>query len=113
MSAPIPARAAAWMVSRLEQATQIGGCGFCSGLGTTLRTGMEKNLPLKPGYGLIAIMLAVCSTASAHIAFFWSGSMPKPSSSTREADSPVPQSTRPSEIRSSVAMRSATRAGWL
>ena len=36
-------------------------------------------------------MLAVCSTASAHIAFFWSGSMPKPSSSTREADSPVPQ----------------------
>ena len=39
------ARAAWWMVSRLEQATQIGGCGFCTDLGTRLRQGMEKYLP--------------------------------------------------------------------
>ncbi len=69
-SAPMPARAAAWMVSRVEQATQIGGCGFWYGFGTTLRQGMEKNCPSNPGYGFIAIMLAVCSVASAHIAFF-------------------------------------------
>ncbi len=34
-------------------------------------------------------------------------------SAMREDDSPVPNSTRPLETRSSVAMRSATRAGWL
>ena len=56
------------MVSRFEHATHIGGCGFCTGFGTTLRTGIEKYLPSKPGYGSIAIMLATCSTVSRHIA---------------------------------------------
>ena len=42
-------RAAILMVSRLEQATHSGGCGFCTGFGTTLRHGMSKNSPLKPG----------------------------------------------------------------
>ncbi len=42
-------RAANLMVSRLEQATHIGGCGFCTGFGTTLRQGIAKYLPLKPG----------------------------------------------------------------
>ena len=41
----MPCRAAWWMVSRLEQASQIGGCGFCTGFGTRLRQGMEKYLP--------------------------------------------------------------------
>ena len=41
----MPSRAARWMVSRLEQATQSGGCGFCTGFGTTLRHGIEKYLP--------------------------------------------------------------------
>src|SRR5215472_13347583 len=36
-----------------------------------------------------------------------------PSSSARDADSPVPQSTRPPETKSRVATRSATRAGGL
>ncbi len=45
----MPSCAARWMVSRLEQATQIGGWGFCTGLGTTLRAGIEKNWPWKPG----------------------------------------------------------------
>ena len=40
-------------------------------------------------------------------------STPKPPSSISELDSPVPNSTRPSETRSRVAIRSATRAGWL
>ena len=39
--------------------------------------------------------------------------MLKASISIREADSPVPQSTRPFETKSKVASRSAIRAGWL
>ena len=42
-----------------------------------------------------------------------SGSIPNASSSIADDDSPVPNSTRPPERTSSVAMRSATRAGWL
>jgi hypothetical protein len=42
-----------------------------------------------------------------------SRSTPNPPSSTCELASPVPRSTRPPEIRSSVAARSTTRAGWL
>jgi hypothetical protein len=42
VSAPMPRRAASLMVSRLEQATHTGGCGFCSGFGTMLRHGMSK-----------------------------------------------------------------------
>ena len=45
----MPSWAARWMVSRFEQATQIGGWGFCTGFGSTLRAGMEKYLPVKPG----------------------------------------------------------------
>ncbi len=113
VSAPIPSWAARWMVLRFEHATQSGGCGFCTGLGMTLRAGIEKYFPWKPGYGSITIMSATCSTVSRHMARRSLGSMPNPSSSAREADSPVPNSTRPFETRSSVAMRSATRAGWL
>jgi len=58
-------------------------------------------------------MLAACSVASSHIDLFSSGSTLKPPISTAVADSPVPHSTRPLDTRSSVAMRSATRAGWL
>ena len=60
----MPSRAASLMVSRLEQATHSGGCGFWTGLGTMLRAGIEKYSPLKPGYGSMARMLAHCSTAS-------------------------------------------------
>ena len=41
--------AATLIVSRLVQAIHIGGWGFCTGLGRTLRHGMEKYLPVKPG----------------------------------------------------------------
>ena len=35
------------MVGSCEQATQSGGCGFCNGFGTTLRSG---NLKCEPSY---------------------------------------------------------------
>ena len=66
----MPSEAASLMVSRLEQATQTGGCGFCNGFGTTLRQGMEKYLPSNPGQGAITIMLRHCSSASRHAARF-------------------------------------------
>ena len=47
--APMPSWAARWIVSRFEQATQSGGCGCCNGFGITLRAGISKNSPLKPG----------------------------------------------------------------
>ena len=50
---------------------------------------------------------------SSHIARLSAGSMRNPPSSASDDDSPVPKSTRPLETRSSIAMRSATRAGWL
>jgi hypothetical protein len=45
VSAPTPFCAAMRMVSRDEHATQSGGCGFCTGFGTTLRGGIEKYWP--------------------------------------------------------------------
>ena len=53
------------------------------------------------------------SSASFHWARLVARSTPNPPSSASELDSPVPNSTRPSDTRSRVAIRSATRAGWL
>ena len=39
--------------------------------------------------------------------------MPKPSISARVDERPVPNSTRPPEMTSSVATLSAVRTGWL
>ncbi len=45
----MPSLAASLIVSRLEQATHTGGCGFCTGFGTMLRQGISKYWPLNPG----------------------------------------------------------------
>ena len=58
-------------------------------------------------------MRVTASRASAHWARFVARSTRNPPSSASDEASPVPKSTRPSESRSSVAMRSAVRAGWL
>ena len=54
----------------------------------------------------------MAAIASSHIARFCSRRIRNPPSSASELDSPVPNSTRPPDTRSSVAIRSATRAGW-
>ena len=46
-STPRPMRAAFSNVPGLPAATHIGGCGSCSGFGSTLRGGIEKNSPSK------------------------------------------------------------------
>ena len=108
----MPLRAANWIVSRRLQATHSGGCGFWSGFGTTLRGGMLQNSLFQPANGSSTNMRAIAPIASSHISRLRVRSIRKPPSSAAEEDSPVPNSTRPSEIRSSVATRSATRAGW-
>ena len=109
----MPFSAASRIVSRREQATHTGGWGFCTGFGTTLRGGICTNWPSTPVKGVSVMQRNATSRPSCHIARFCAASMPKPPSSASDDDSPVPKSTRPFDTRSSIAMRSATRAGWL
>ena len=107
----MPSWAARWIVSRFEQATQIGGCGFCTGLGTTLRSGNREVLALEAGVGV----------HHHHVGDLLDGLQPHGPSVGRVDSEPRqlgprgrlarPKSTRPLETRSSVAIRSATRAG--
>ncbi len=53
------------------------------------------------------------ATAIPQIARFSSKATPKGCNSVMLALSPVPNSTRPFDTRSSAAMRSAQRAGWV
>ena len=48
----MPFSAASRMVSRRLHATHSGGCGFCTGLGTTLRGGICTNWPSTPVKGV-------------------------------------------------------------
>ena len=113
VSAPMPFSAASRMVSRRLHATHSGGCGFCTGLGTTLRGGICTNRPSTPPKGVSVMQRMATSRPSSHCSRLTTGSMPKPRSSASEDDSPEPKSTRPPETRSSMATRSAVRAGWL
>ncbi len=113
VSAPMPFSAASRIVSRREHATHSGGCGFCTGLGTTLRGGIDTNLPSTPVNGVSVMQRTATSRPSSHASRLVIGSMRKPPSSASDDDSPEPNSTRPPDTRSSMATRSAVRAGWL
>ena len=111
--APMPFSAASRIVSRRLHATHSGGCGFCTGLGTTLRGGIVTNSPSTPVNGDSTMQrMAVCNPSS-QASRLRIGSIWKPASSASLDDSPLPNSTRPLDTRSSIEMRSATRAGWL
>ena len=113
VSAPIPFSAANRMVSRREHATHKGGCGLCMGLGTTLRGGICTKRPSTPVNGVSVMQRSVTCKPSSQASRFVAGSTRNPPSSASEPDSPEPNSTRPPDSRSSVATRSAVRAGWL
>ncbi len=51
----------------LVHATHTGGCGFCSGLGITLRGGISTCSPLKPVNGSSTMQRIETSSASSHI----------------------------------------------
>lgn len=109
----MPFSAASRIVSRREHATHRGGCGFCTGFGTTLRGGIDTYWPSMPVNGTSVIQRMVTSSPSSHISRLRTGSILNPPSSASEDDSPEPNSTRPADTRSSIATRSAVRAGWL
>ncbi len=69
-SAPSPLSAAVSIVSGRGHATHSGGCGFCLGFGTTLRGGIEKNLPSYPANGVSTNMRVIASSASTHCSCF-------------------------------------------
>ena len=78
VSAPMPFSAASRIVSRREQATHSGGCGFCIGLGTTLRGGIFTYSPSTPVNGVSTMQRTATSSPSSHCSRLMSGSMPKP-----------------------------------
>ena len=96
----------------LVVADQIGGCGSWKGLGSTRLFGMRQYSPSN-SYSSCVQQPTMWSIASESIWRVSWGLMPKPSSSIRVAERPVPNSTRPFEIRSSTATLSAVRTGWL
>src|SRR5207237_6126885 len=99
-------------VGGLEHASHIGGCGFEYGLGSTSRAGIRKYRPSYV-YGSSRHMRGICSSASRHIGLVSAaGGIAKPAHSVDDEPRPVPNSTRPPERWSMVAIRSATRAGW-
>src|SRR5262245_54297856 len=99
-------------VGGLEHATHIGGCGFEYGFGRTFRSGMRKYFPSNE-YGSSIHMRGICSIDSRHMGFVSDADgIANPPHSADDDPRPVPNSTRPFERWSIVAMRSATRAGW-
>ncbi len=78
----------------------------------TRRLGMFQKRP-ENSYSSLVQQPTTWPMASCHMARESAGSTPKPSSSIRVADRPVPKSTRPSEMRSRTATDSAVRTGWL
>src|SRR5262249_32340863 len=88
-------------------AVRGGGGGFWGGFGCTRRGGPLKWRPCHSNTSLVQAPTTT-SSASSHMSRVSAGSMPKPSSSARVADRPVPNSRRPSHRQSSVAAISAT-----
>ena len=93
-----------------EAIEHVVGC--CIGLGCTRRSGIDQCLPSNE-YRSLVQQPTMWPIASCHISRVSLGSTPKPSSSRRVDERPVPKSTRPPEMRSSTATLSAVRTGWL
>ena len=76
----MPRSAASSSVPGLVTVTHMGGCGFCTGLGRTLRSGIEKQ---RPSYakGSSAHMRGSTRTNSSQVFLVSSGLAPKPLSS--------------------------------
>ena len=73
VSAPMPFSAASRIVSRRLHATHSGGCGFWTGLGTTLRGGICTNSPSTPVNGVSTMHRIVVSRPSSHASRLRSG----------------------------------------
>src|SRR5262249_7299941 len=111
--APIPISPAPRCVLALEAETKIGGCGFCTGFGVSVRgCGNDHHVPSWVK-GSSVNAFTTTSSDSCQIAFVFAGSTPKAWIVLKLFDRAVPSSTRPSVSTSSVEIHSATRAGLL
>ena len=108
---PMPRSAASSSVPGVVTVTHIGGCGSCTGLGSTGRSGIDTVAPSWATRSSVHSRGSRC-TYSSHEIFVVSGSTPKPPSSVHVDARAVPNSSRPPERMSSTAARSATRIGW-
>ena len=89
------------------------GAGCWRGLGTTLRGGIVTCSPGVTGERRLGHAAQRDPQPLLPHRPLVGGLDPNPPSSASDDDSPVPNSTRPPESRSSVAIRSATRAGMV
>ena len=105
-------RPAVSTVPGFEAVTQSGGCGCCTGFGSTQRSGTEKYLPSHENRSCVHIF-GMARIASSHIARVSSAATPKLLTSVEPLPRPVPSSTRPFVRMSIIAICSATRIGWL
>ncbi len=107
----MPRSAASSSVPGLVTVTHSGGCGSCTGFGSTLRSGIVN---ASPSYskGSSAHRRGRTRTYSSQCFLVRSGSASNPPSSVHVPDRAVPTSSRPPERMSSAAQRSATRIGW-
>ena len=108
-----PRSAASSSVPGLVTVTHIGGWGFCTGFGSTGRSGIEKRSPRRTRTRSCGPHAGASRARTRPSAFFVvSGSAPKPPSSVQVEARAVPNSSRPPERMSRTAARSATRIGW-
>ncbi len=108
----MPRSAASRSVPGEVTVTHSGGCGSCTGLGTTGRSGKENVVPSYAVRSSVQSLGSTCTYSSQEI-FVLSGSALNPPSSVMVEARAVPTSRRPPETMSSTAARSATRMGWL
>src|SRR3954469_25142053 len=109
---PRPRRPAFSNVGGVPAATHIGGCGATNGLGRTFRGGIENHSP-SCEYWCSRHIFGNSRMVSSHISLVVSLlGIPNPCCSVDDDPRPVQNSNRPPDSWSSMATRSATRAGW-
>ena len=81
--------------SSLLVAPQSGGCGLLAAAWAAPGASASASARPSNSYSSLVQQPTTCPIASGHISRVWCGSMPKPSSSARVDDRPVPKSTRP------------------
>ena len=107
----MPRSAASSSVPGVVTVTHSGGCGSCTGVGSTRRSGIRQPRPSWAN-GSPDHIFGSTWTNSSHVCLVRSGSTSNPPSSVHVDDRAVPTSSRPPEMMSRAAARSATRTGW-
>ena len=108
---PLPSWAARRMAGRLSPPTQMGGWGFCTGLGKKDMLEKLQYSPWKDGLSLVHSSLKARMYSLVTAPRSWKGGSPKASNSSCIQPTPTPTMTRPWERTSSVANALAVTTG--